>query len=64
MEYTLNQYMKTKRYQHVSGWTWKQLDLNQLCQKSPQTPIGAQYSLLQPYIENGERYLQAVYLQW
>jgi len=25
---------KTKRYQHVTGWTWKHLDLDQFCPNS------------------------------
>ena len=31
MDYTSNEYRKTKRSQHATGWTRKHSDLNQLC---------------------------------
>ena len=40
MEYTSNEYRKTKGCQHVTSWTCKHHDLNQLCLKiSPITIV-------------------------
>lgn len=31
--------LKTKKYQHVINWTWKHLDVNRFCPKSPWTLV-------------------------